>query len=75
MACTFTQNNILFLTIPYSRTSVVRRLMARVPRLFQTRSSVPWKKSNSCRFGLIKGELFYIENGILCVLIRLAAIP
>ena len=28
----------------YSRTSVARRLMARLPRLFRTRSRVPWKK-------------------------------
>ena len=30
--------------------------MARLPRLFQTRSLVPREKSNSCRFGLIKGD-------------------
>ena len=34
----------------YSRTSVARTLMARLPRLFQTRSGVPWKKSKSSRF-------------------------
>ena len=33
-----------------SRTSVTRTLMARLPRLFQTRSWVPNKKSHSCRF-------------------------
>ena len=35
----------------------------------------PWgKKTHSCRFGIILGDfLFYIENGILCVLIRIAS--
>ena len=28
----------------YSRTSVAQTLMARLPQLFQTRSSVPWYK-------------------------------
>ena len=30
-------------TPKYSRTSMPRTLMARLPRLFRTRSSVPWK--------------------------------
>ena len=34
----------------YSRTSMVRTLMARLPWLFRTHSWVPWKKSHSCRF-------------------------
>ena len=34
----------------------------------------PWKKAHSCRFGIIKGVfLIHIENGILCVLIRIAS--
>ena len=37
----------------YSRTSVARTLMARLPRLFRTRSKVPRKKSDSCIFGMI----------------------
>ena len=33
---------------------------------------VPWKKSHSCKFGIILGDfLFNIENGILYVLIRI----
>ena len=32
------------------------------------------KKSDSCRFGIMKGDfLFYIENGIVCVLIKIAS--
>ena len=32
------------------------------------------KKKHSCRFGIIQGDfLFYIENGILCVLIRMSS--
>ena len=31
------------------------------------------KKAHSCRFGIIKGVfIIHIENGILCVLIRIA---
>ena len=37
----------------YSRTSVPRTLMARLPWLFRTRSSVPWKKSHRYRFRII----------------------
>ena len=59
--------------LPYSRTSVARTLMARLSRLFRTHSWVPWKKSHSCRFGIIQNDFrFHIENGILCVLIRIA---
>ena len=37
----------------YSRTSMARTLMARLPRLFrQTRSWVPREKSHTCRFGI-----------------------
>ena len=32
------------------------------------------KKSHNCKFEIIKGGfLFYIENGVLCVLIRIAS--
>ena len=35
----------------------------------------PWEKSLGCRFGIIEDDfLFYIENGILCILIR-ASVP
>ena len=37
----------------YSRTSVARILMARVPWLFLTHSWVPWKRSHSCWFGIM----------------------
>ena len=37
----------------YSRTSVARTLMARLPQLFLTRSRVPWNKNHSSRFGII----------------------
>ena len=37
----------------YSRTSMARTLMARLPRLFRTPSRVPRKKSHSCRFEII----------------------
>ena len=37
--------------------------MARLPRLVQTRSLVPWNKFHSCRFGIIQDDfLFYIEK-------------
>ena len=39
--------------LKYSRTSVARTPMARLPRLFRTCSSVPRKKSHSCRFLII----------------------
>ena len=59
----------------YSRTPMVRTLMARLARLFRTRALVPRNKYHSCRFGIIKGDFpFYIENGILCVLIRIASV-
>ena len=58
----------------YRRTSMARTLMARLPRLFRTHSWVRWKKAHSCRFGIIYGVfLIHIENGILCVLIRIAS--
>ena len=58
----------------YSRTSVARTLMARLLRLFRTRLWVPWKQSNSCRFGInLAHFLLYIENGMLCVLIKIAS--
>ena len=48
--------------------------MARLPRLFRTRSIVPRKKSHSCRFGIIQdGFIFYYDNGILFVFIRIAS--
>ena len=61
-----------FLVTIYSRTSVARTLMARLPWLFLTGSRVPTKKSLGCRFGIIlDGFPFYcIENGILCVLMK-----
>ena len=35
---------------------------------------MPWKKSHGCNFWIIKGDfLFYVENGLLCVLIRIAS--
>ena len=48
----------------YSRTSMARTLMARLPWLFWTRSWVLWKKNP----WLQSDFLFYTENGILCVL-------
>ena len=33
----------------------------------------PLEKCHSCRLGIIKGDYsFYLENGMLCVLIRIA---
>ena len=47
----------------YSRTSMARTLMARLPRLVRTRSWAPWNKFNSYRFGIIYDDfLFYIEK-------------
>ena len=54
---------------------MARTLMARLPRLFQTRSWVPWNRSHSCRFVIIKDDfLFYVGNGILSVLTRIASL-
>ena len=36
----------------YSRTLVARTLMARLPRLFRTRSCALWNKFHSCKFGI-----------------------
>ena len=61
-----------------SRTAMTRTLMARLPRLFRISNSFlsPLeKKSHSCRLRIISDDfLFYIENGILCVLIRIASL-
>ena len=35
----------------YSRTSMARTLMTRLPLLFQTRSEVPWKKLKAADLG------------------------
>ena len=52
----------------YSRTSVARTLMAHLPRLFRTRSWVPWKKSLGCRFGIIRCVFFFLfrKRYIVC---------
>ena len=56
-----------------SKTSVARTLMARLPQLFRACLGVPWKKSNSCRFGIILADfLLYIEISVLSVFIRIA---
>ena len=57
---------------------MARTLIARVPRLFRTRSCVP---NQNCPItadmivsGIISDDLlFYIDNGMLCVLIRIAS--
>ena len=48
--------------------------MARVPRLFQTRSWGPWKKSLGCRVGIILGwfSFLYCKWYIVCT-IRIAS--
>ena len=72
----FWLKHILFWTVlctTYSRTSVARTLMARLPRLFRTRSWVLRKTSHSSRVGIFfYNFLFNIEVGILYVLIRIA---
>ena len=58
----------------FSRASVARTLMARLPRLFELVLE-SLGKSLGCRRGIILIDfLFYIENGILCVLIRIASL-
>ena len=49
------------------RTSMARTLTARLPRLFRTRSWVPWKKSYSCRFGIIKVVFLFHIKMVYCV--------
>ena len=50
--CFFCLNSILF-EIKYSRTSVSRKLMARLPWHFELVLESLEKKSHSCRFGII----------------------
>ena len=50
---TFSHWDIRIWNIKYSRTSMARTLIARLPRLFRTRSWVPWNRSHSCRFVII----------------------
>ena len=58
----------------YSRISMARTLMARLPWLFRNRAWVSRKKSHSCRFEIILVDFpFYSENGILYVLNRIAS--
>ena len=61
----------------YSRTSMARTPMARLPRLFRTHYWVPREKFHSCRHYYIWDNFgwfsFYIENGMFCVLIRIAS--
>ena len=63
-----------------SRTSVARILVARLPRLFQTCSCVPNQEhpiaADIIVFGIISGDFLYdfdFDNGMLCVLIRIAS--
>ena len=44
----------------YGRVLVALTQMARLPRLFRTRSWVHWKKSHSCRLGIIQGDIPFI---------------
>ena len=64
----------------YSRTSVARTLMARLPWLFQTPSrALTVTKENPIAvhifvFGIILGDLlFYIDNGMMFVLNKIAS--
>ena len=57
---------------------MARTPISRLPRLFQTRSSVPSGKNpiaaDNSIFDIIKGDfLFYIDNVMLCVLSRIAS--
>ena len=55
---------------------MARTLMARLPRLlcFELILESLGKKTHSYSFGIIKGVLLiHIENGISCVLIRIAS--
>ena len=45
----------------YSRTSMARTLMARLPRLFRTCSWVPKKNSYNCRVGIISGDFLFLH--------------
>ena len=57
----------------YSRTSVAKTPIARLPQLFRTRSGVPNKNPRHFSEIILGGFLFYIENCMLCVLIRIAS--
>ena len=47
---------------------------AHLPRLFRTHFAVLCENFIAADFGVIKVFFFFIENGILCVLIRIASI-
>ena len=63
------------LSAVYSKIAVARTLIARIPRLFRTRSRDP-KKIPCCRHYFIGITLvdFYTDNGMLCVLIRIVSV-
>ena len=56
----------------YSRPSVARTLTVAYHGCFELVLESLGKKSHSCKFGIIKGGGLFIENGILCVLNRIA---
>ena len=51
----------------YSRTSMARTLIARLPRLFQTHSWVPEKKFLGCRFGITKCDFPFLLKTVYCM--------
>ena len=55
------------LKINYSWTSVAWTLMARLPRLFRTRSWVPWKKIQQLHIWDNLSSSFYILKMVYCV--------
>ena len=62
----------------YSEMSLVRVIDVSLARLFRTHSGVPNKKNpiaaDIIMFEIILGEfLFYVENSMLCVLIKIAS--
>ena len=81
-----TNENVVVLAVPilkhfrvcYSRTLVAQTLLAHLPWLFQTHSKVLNKNdpiaADIIVFGIISGNyLFYTDNGMLCILIRITS--
>ena len=66
-------SNICSQSDNYSRPSVARPPMARYPPPPQTRPESPGKNPTAADFGCFR-PTFFLENGMLCVVIRIASV-
>ena len=71
--CKLSKMSVEILTTEYSRTSMAQTLMARLPRLLESLGKKPIA-ADIIIYGMIKYDfLCYVENSMLCVLIRIAS--